>query len=134
MTDVLWADPIKDNGRQPSKRGISMGFGPDISKKFLDENNLDLLVRSHEMKDNGYEEDHNGRVITIFSAPNYCDQMKNKGAIIRFKGANMKPKFTSFEAVEHPKVPPMAYARSFLPFLWEFILISNLSIILRKIN
>ena len=76
-----------------------MGFGPDISKKFLDDNNIELLVRSHEMKDNGYEEDHNGRVITIFSAPNYCDQMKNKGAIIRFKGANMKPKFTTFEAV-----------------------------------
>lgn len=44
--------------------------------------------------------------------------MKNKGAIIRFKGANMKPRFTVIEAVEHPKVPPMAYARSYLPFLW----------------
>ena len=40
MCDLLWADPINNNGRQPSKRGVSMGFGPDISKKFLDDNNL----------------------------------------------------------------------------------------------
>jgi serine/threonine-protein phosphatase 5 len=54
----------------------------------------DLIVRSHEMKDQGYEEEADGKVITIFSAPNYCDQMKNKGAFIRFKGNNMKPKYT----------------------------------------
>jgi hypothetical protein len=29
--DLLWADPIKENGRQPSKRGISVGFGPDVA-------------------------------------------------------------------------------------------------------
>ena len=40
MCDLLWADPTKENGRHPSKRGISIGFGPDISAKFLDENNL----------------------------------------------------------------------------------------------
>lgn len=73
MTDLLWADPIKENGRQPSKRGISTGFGPDVAEKFLKENNLELLVRSHEMKEEGYEVEPNGKVITIFSAPNYCD-------------------------------------------------------------
>lgn len=40
MTDLLWSDPIKEKGRQPSKRGISVGFGPDVAHKFLDENNL----------------------------------------------------------------------------------------------
>lgn len=43
MTDLLWADPTKENGRQPSKRGISYGFGPDIAYKFLDSNKLSLL-------------------------------------------------------------------------------------------
>jgi len=30
----------------------------------------------------GYEVEHGGKTITIFSAPNYCDQMGNKGAFI----------------------------------------------------
>ncbi len=59
----------------------------------------ELLVRSHEMKNDGFEIEADGRVITIFSAPNYCDQMKNKGAFIRFKGKDMKPKITSFDWV-----------------------------------
>jgi serine/threonine-protein phosphatase 5 len=112
MCELLWSDPHPQNGRHPSKRGVGVGFGPDVAKKFLDDNGLDYLVRSHEMKTNGYEEEANGRVITIFSAPNYCDQMGNKGAYIRFKGGEMKPKFTTFPAVEHPKIPVMAYARN----------------------
>ena len=46
------------------------------------------------MKQDGYEVEADGRVITVFSAPNYCDQMNNKGAFIRFCGKDMKPKFT----------------------------------------
>jgi serine/threonine-protein phosphatase 5 len=111
MCELLWSDPHPQNGRHPSKRGVGVSFGPDVAHKFLDDNGLDLLVRSHEMKPNGYEEEAKGRVITIFSAPNYCDQMGNKGAFIRFNGNDMKPKFTTFPAVEHPKVPVMAYAR-----------------------
>lgn len=34
---------------------------------------LEYLIRSHEMKAEGYEVEANGRVITVFSAPNYCD-------------------------------------------------------------
>jgi len=69
------------------------------------------------MKPNGYEVEADGRVITIFSAPNYCDQMGNKGAYIRFNGSDMKPKFTTFNAVEHPKVPVMAYAKNYQPWI-----------------
>ena len=47
MCDLLWADPTGLSGRQKSKRGISIEFGSDITKKFLDNNKLDLLVRSH---------------------------------------------------------------------------------------
>ena len=61
------------------------------------------------MKDEGYEIDHNGKCITIFSAPNYCDQMKNKGAFIRFY-EDMKPNFEQFSEVPHPKLPPMMYS------------------------
>lgn len=99
MCDILWADPIKANGRHPSKRGVGLCFGPDIAHRFLDENRLEVLVRSHEVKDNGYEEEADGRVITIFSAPNYCDQMGNKGAVLKFNGSNMTKRFVTFNAV-----------------------------------
>eukprot|EP00172_Hildenbrandia_rubra_P003775 Plantae.Rhodophyta-Hildenbrandia_rubra.ctg6494.p1 GENE.Plantae.Rhodophyta-Hildenbrandia_rubra.ctg6494~~Plantae.Rhodophyta-Hildenbrandia_rubra.ctg6494.p1 ORF type:complete len:578 (+),score=142.08 Plantae.Rhodophyta-Hildenbrandia_rubra.ctg6494:99-1832(+) len=109
MSEMLWSDPQKEKGRGPSKRGTGIAFGPDVTKRFLEENGLDLVVRSHEMKEQGYEVEADGKLITIFSAPNYCDQLGNKGAFITFN-SDMKPNFTQFEAVPHPNVPAMAYA------------------------
>jgi serine/threonine-protein phosphatase 5 len=44
MADILWSDPTKLNGRHPSKRGISIMFGPDVAHKFLNENNLGIRL------------------------------------------------------------------------------------------
>jgi len=55
MCELLWSDPIKGKGRAPSKRGCGIGFGPDVAAKFLADNGLELLVRSHEVKMEGYE-------------------------------------------------------------------------------
>ena len=44
MCDMLWADPTVSNGRTPSKRGVSMGFGPDISQQFMKNNNLGTFI------------------------------------------------------------------------------------------
>lgn len=109
MSDLLWSDPQPFPGKAPSKRGVGFAFGPDITKAFLNRNNLDLLVRSHEVKEEGYLVEHSGKTITVFSAPNYCDTMGNKGAFIHFD-KTLEPKFTQFEAVPHPNVKPMAYA------------------------
>lgn len=109
MSDLLWSDPQPLNGRSLSKRGVGFSFGPDYTAAFLEKNNLQLLVRSHEVKDEGYVVEHDGKCITIFSAPNYCDQMGNKGAFIRFRN-DMKPHFTQFESSPHPNIPPMRYA------------------------
>lgn len=84
--------------------------GPDVTKAFLESNGLELLVRSHEVKQGGYEIAHDGLCVTVFSAPNYCDNMDNKGAFITFNGADMVPHFTQFDAVPHPPIKPMAYA------------------------
>jgi serine/threonine-protein phosphatase 5 len=121
MCEILWSDPQPQLGRGPSKRGVGLSFGADVTKRFLDDNNLgrlhnelslcwfkisvvrcscwsllvivvltlfssmfssyvldclsDLVVRSHEVKDEGYEYMHDGKLITVFSAPNYCDQV-----------------------------------------------------------
>ncbi|KAL0671753.1 hypothetical protein Bca4012_034457 [Brassica carinata] len=114
MCELLWSDPQPLPGRGPSKRGVGLSFGGDVTKRFLEDNNLDLVVRSHEVKDEGYEVDHDGKLITVFSAPNYCDQMGNKGAFIRFEAPDMKPNIVTFSAVPHPDVKPMAYANNFM--------------------
>ena len=77
MSDLLWSDPQPFPGKSPSKRGVGFSFGPDITKAFLERNNLNLLVRSHEVKEEGYLVEHEGKTITVFSAPNYCDSMGN---------------------------------------------------------
>ncbi|CAG9860015.1 unnamed protein product [Phyllotreta striolata] len=117
MCELLWSDPQPQNGRAPSKRGVGCQFGPDVTRTFLDLNKLDYIIRSHEVKNDGYEVAHNGLCITVFSAPNYCDTMGNKGAFIILKGKDMLPKFTTYEAVPHPNVKPMAYANSLMSLL-----------------
>ena len=76
-----------------------------------------MCVCHHQVKDEGYEIEHNQKLVTIFSAPNYCDQMGNKGAFIRFNGNDMVPHFTKFSAVPHPPVRPMAYANNFMSMM-----------------
>ncbi|TPP59276.1 Serine/threonine-protein phosphatase [Fasciola gigantica] len=118
MCELLWSDPMESNGRTTSKRGIGCQFGPDVTERFCKANGLDYIIRSHEVKDNGYEIAHGDRCVTVFSAPNYCDTMHNRGAFITLIGKHkpepMKPSFTVFSEVPHPDVRPMAYASPFL--------------------
>lgn len=70
------------------------------------------------MKPDGYEKHHDGKCYTIFSAPNYCDSVGNKGAFITVTGDRLyPPQMTTFEAVPHPKVAAMNYASSLFQFL-----------------
>lgn len=113
MCELLWSDPMNAPGRAPSKRGVGLQFGPDVTDKFCKLNNLDMIIRSHEVKADGYESAHDGKCITVFSAPNYCDAMGNKGAYIVLHGGELKPFFATYREVPHPDVKPMAYANSF---------------------
>ncbi|CAF4273030.1 unnamed protein product [Rotaria sp. Silwood2] len=142
MSEILWSDPQPQNGRSESKRGVGMyrkflsilffysidikhqceylflglQFGPDVTQRFIKLNNLEYVVRSHEVKQEGYELAHNGKCITVFSAPNYCDTMGNKGAYITITGDDVRPRFTSYAAVPHPAVRPMMYANQLSMF------------------
>lgn len=71
MHDLLWSDPQEEDGRGPSKRGAGLQFGPDITEQFCANNNLDYIVRSHEVQMFGWRVVHNKKCYTIFSAPNY---------------------------------------------------------------
>lgn len=119
MTDILWSDPSKIPGRHPSQRGVSRSFGPDVSRKFMENNKLDLVIRSHEVKMEGYEIEPDVNLITVFSAPNYVDSQGNKGSYIILKGTpdiGKKPIIKQFTHVPHPPVKPMAYSNPLMQF------------------
>lgn len=113
--DLLWADPDDRHGLYRSRRGAGIvTFGPDITARFLEANGLRLLIRSHEMKDDGYEWAHGGKCLTVFSAPNYADAGHNYGAVVRLKaspsGMLVDPEV--FESAKKPGcyVPAMTYS------------------------
>lgn len=64
MMEMLWTDPQKMPGRGPSKRGVGLQFGPDITKAFCEREGLEAIIRSHEVRMDGYEVEHDGRCIT----------------------------------------------------------------------
>ncbi|KAG6430381.1 hypothetical protein SASPL_108446 [Salvia splendens] len=72
LCDLLWSDPdAKINGWADSDRGVSCTFGAGAVAEFLDNNELDLICRGHQVVEDGYEFFAQRRLVTIFSAPNY---------------------------------------------------------------
>lgn len=99
MANLLWSDVMNSYGLRIGRGDSSVQFGPDVAEQFLTENGLEYLVRSHEKKAEGYEVHPGGKLITVFSAANYCGEEGNKGAFVRFKDANiLKPDIIQFEA------------------------------------
>ena len=83
MCDLLWSDPDRTtNGFEENDRGVSVIFGEKIVYNFNRNNDLDLIIRAHQVIDEGYEFFSEKRLITIFSAPNYCGEFDNSAAIM----------------------------------------------------
>lgn len=75
---LLWSDPTDSFENEQSRRGeFLIAFGRKCTDRFLERNGLRLIVRSHEFVEGGYRENQDGKVITIFSAPNYCGAMNS---------------------------------------------------------
>ncbi|OHS98292.1 protein phsophatase-2A [Tritrichomonas foetus] len=115
MNDILWSDPMDKPGHAPSPRGVTQTFGPDVTEKFLKANNLELLIRSHQVQEEGYLVQHDGKCITVFSAPNYIGRIGNKGAIVILSfeedGTLNPPKFEQFTAQPIPvNFKPMKFS------------------------
>lgn len=71
INDLIWSDPVNTNGTTNSHRGLGFLFGPDITHDFVQKNNISVIIRSHQYKELGFSEQHDGLCITIFSCPNY---------------------------------------------------------------
>jgi serine/threonine-protein phosphatase PP1 catalytic subunit len=83
MCDLLWSDPDHTiNGWGENDRGVSFVFGADVVCNFLEKHDLDLVVRAHQVVEDGYEFFAGRRLVTLFSAPNYCGEFDNAGGII----------------------------------------------------
>jgi len=83
LCDLLWADPDANlAGWGYNTRGVSYTFGLDVIQNFLDRHDLDLIVRAHQVVEDGYEFITDRKLVTIFSAPNYCGEFDNAGAIM----------------------------------------------------
>jgi serine/threonine-protein phosphatase PP1 catalytic subunit len=83
LCDLVWSDPSPDSeGWGESDRGVSCTFGADKLVEFLEKNDLDLICRAHQVVEDGYEFFAQRRLVTIFSAPNYCGEFDNAGALL----------------------------------------------------
>ncbi|CAI9776743.1 unnamed protein product [Fraxinus pennsylvanica] len=82
MCDLLWSDPDDRCGWGISPRGAGYTFGQDISEQFNHANNLKLIARAHQLVMEGFNWAHDQKVVTIFSAPNYCYRCGNMASIL----------------------------------------------------
>ncbi|VDK27209.1 unnamed protein product [Taenia asiatica] len=85
MCELLWSDPIPETdpspfGWQPSMRGSGFRFGYDVTHEFLDKYEMTDIIRAHQYMPTGFRVFHD-RLMSIFSAPNYMNRRRNKGAI-----------------------------------------------------
>ncbi|EPY29316.1 protein phosphatase [Strigomonas culicis] len=81
--DLLWSDPEEHTrGWQPSERGVSFTFGEDIVERMCQQLGIDIVLRAHQVIDNGYSFFAKRKLVTIFSASNYCGEFTNSGAMM----------------------------------------------------
>jgi len=120
LCDLLWSDPEKNiMGWGDNDRGVSYTFGGDVVTRFLEKHDLDLVCRAHQVVEDGYEFFAKRQLVTLFSAPNYCGEFDNAGAMMSVDESLMcsfqilkptterKPKFPIGGALtSRPSTPP----------------------------
>ena len=83
LCDLLWSDPDRNvQGWGGNERGVSVTFDEKTVENIVDKLDIDLVCRAHQVVENGYEFFANKKLVTVFSAPNYCNQFDNAGAMM----------------------------------------------------
>ncbi|KAI8444575.1 Metallo-dependent phosphatase-like protein, partial [Phakopsora pachyrhizi] len=75
--------PLKDiTGWSENNRGVSFTFGSDVVTRFLQKHDMDLICRAHQVVKDGYKFFAKRQLVTLFSAPKYCGEFDNVGAMM----------------------------------------------------
>ncbi|KAM3182850.1 hypothetical protein ACTXT7_011516 [Hymenolepis weldensis] len=83
MTHYTWSNPdpeIEDWDENPA--GLGYLYGPSVVKEFCERLGIQQIIRSNEYFEKGYDYSFDGKILTIFSAPNYLGTFINNGAIV----------------------------------------------------
>jgi len=112
LIDLLWSDPTnKGDGWFYSHRGISYAFGKGVMSAACKILGIDMVIRAHQVVQDGYELMVVRQLITIFSAPNYCGQFNNAAAVVCID-ADMQVSFQQLRTQAPPNcnrpAPPVA--------------------------
>lgn len=107
LNDILWSDPTDNTDDwEDSERGVSYCFGKRVVNEFLTKFDLDLVCRAHMVVEDGYEFFNERTLVTVFSAPNYCGEFDNFGAIMSIN----EDLLCSFELLTPTDHPPAKLA------------------------
>ncbi len=92
MSWLLWADPKEEieGAHTDSMTGRSQ-FGKDVFDRFLNENDLQYMVRAHEKWPDGYKFFFNDQLVSLFSTSVYSKKKIGEAAFIRLE-PGMPPK------------------------------------------
>ena len=107
MSDLLWSDPDPEvRGFSLSPRGAGYLFGEKEVEKFNHTNGIDLVARAHQLVMEGYSLIFSGRLVTVWSVPNYCYRCGNVASVMEFD-EHLNRAFKIFEAApdEFKKTP-----------------------------
>ncbi|AFR93178.1 serine/threonine-protein phosphatase PP-Z1 [Cryptococcus neoformans var. grubii H99] len=128
LNDLVWSDP-SDTALdwEDNERGVSFCYGKSVINAFLATHDMDLICRAHMVVEDGYEFYNDRTLVTVFSAPNYCGEFDNFGAVMSVSedllcsfellkpldGAALKKEMTkskrkSLQAHQSPPNNPMA--------------------------
>ncbi|KAG2452744.1 hypothetical protein HYH02_002974 [Chlamydomonas schloesseri] len=97
MCDLLWSDPEDIEGWGLSPRGAGFLFGADVCRAFTEANKIDLICRAHQLVMDGYKTMFSEKLVTVWSAPNYCYRCGNVAAIMEVD-EHLSKNYKVFEA------------------------------------
>ena len=113
--DLVWSDPEDVETWTISPRGAGWLFGSRVTHEFMHLNGLDLICRAHQLVHEGYKFMFDDKLVTVWSAPNYCYRCGNVAGILALnEDKSRKPKLFNAVPDSERVIPPYTTTPYFL--------------------